>query len=72
MKVYTFEVGKHTPPETWAQEGKPEMANYIQVSVSRYKAWQLVHELLQQLQNAGSDQDTLTIPLMGGELREQP
>jgi hypothetical protein len=70
-KLHTFEVGKHSPAEQWAQPGKPEWPDYVFVEVPRAQAWHIINSLLAQLKECEQDPvDFLELPLFG-ELSER-
>jgi hypothetical protein len=53
--VYVLEHGKTLPPDQWEREGKPQWRSYLTVETDRFKAWDLVESIMQQLRALEAD-----------------
>jgi hypothetical protein len=67
VKEYTFEAGKHLPPEQWERPGKPEWAALVRIELETDRALELAQSLIEQARHARGE--TVEVTLFG-ELRE--
>lgn len=67
-KQWEFAVDKHSPTETWKRRGKAEWPNGVRLTLTRYRAWSVVRELLAQLERLNDDE--LLDVYLPGELTE--
>jgi hypothetical protein len=66
-KLHNFNVNKHLPAEQWERPGKPDWQDYVYVTISRARAFDLVRDILAQVRDG---EETVELPLFG-ELSER-